>query len=87
MYKFYVLLTLAFLVIGILIYLYISAKKKLSEYKTAVWIFTGRLKRHNKMSKEWDVVNNYIKETFEVMLAYIPDSEKEELKTLFYAEK
>ena len=68
-------------------YLYISTKKKLSEYKTAVWIFTGRLKRHKKISKEWEVINNYIEETFEVMLAYIPDSEKKELKTLFYAEK
>ena len=89
MYILYTVLTLAFLGIGVLFYLYISAKRKLSEYKTAIWILTGRLKRNCKFADKNDApkVTNYIKETFEIMLVYIPDSEKEELKTLFYAEK
>ncbi len=92
MYEILIALTFAssFFVICFLFYRLSSAKNKLEEYKTAVWILTGRLKRHRKLAKEFDgvdVVENYIKDIFETMLAYIPDSEKQELKTLFYAEK
>lgn len=87
---FLVVLIFMFLLMCILFYLFASAKKKLSEYRTAVWILTGRLKRHRKSSEKvvgGDVVVNYIKDIFEIMLAYIPESEQEELRTLFYAEK